>query len=274
MRSIRRGSTAPSSVARALWPRDEATIAILQRAATAPHSTASAAALATSAVGEFLGSLASLSAGASLFAAAPHVSLEGIATVNFPRRANAIDANAVVWIDEGAPSRMPQLTITAGVTLGPAKKLMAIAVASRELVESSDGETVLDLLLRESASFSLDASVFSADAATSAKPAGLLNGISAQTDSAATDESTAMATDQSKLAQAISAVTSGSLRRPSKAGRLDQVAPLRGVAKRHSGVVEHRGSVGHGDLCRSGRGRLRILRRSGSACRQSGALTP
>ena len=194
MRSIRRGSTAPKSVARALWPRDEATIAILQRAATAPHSTASAAALATSAVGEFLGSLASLSAGASLFAAAPHVSLEGIATVNFPRRANAIDANAVVWIDEGAPSRMPQLTITAGVTLGPAKKLMAIAVASRELVESSDGETVLDLLLRESASFSLDASVFSADAATSAKPAGLLNGISAQTKSAATDESTAMAT--------------------------------------------------------------------------------
>ena len=117
----------PEDIARRSWPHDEATLALIARAASSLASTTTATALAVEAVGQFLASLAPLSAAASLFAVAPRVSLDGVSTVSFPRRANAIDASAVVWIDEGALGRVPRLDVVGGATLGPAKKLLAIA---------------------------------------------------------------------------------------------------------------------------------------------------
>ena len=61
------------------------------------------------------------------------------------------------------------------------KKLGANVVLSRELVESSNGETVVETLLKEDIATSLDAAVFSNAAATSSKPAGILNGVAALT---------------------------------------------------------------------------------------------
>ena len=171
------GLRSAEDVAKSAWPGDKATLAVLDRAAVSPHSTTSAAALATSAVGEFLGSLAPLSAAASLFAQAPRISLGELNTITFPRRSAAIDSAAVTWVDEGEPSRVPKLNIVGGSTLGPTKKLMSIVAVTRELTEASDAENVLDLMLRESCAFAIDATVFGAGAATSARPAGLLDGI-------------------------------------------------------------------------------------------------
>ena len=66
-----------------------------------------------------------------------------------------------------------------------------------------------NLMLRESASFSLDASVFTTIGASDARPAGLLNGISALTPSAATDKTQAMHDDLAALAGAVAAKASG-----------------------------------------------------------------
>ena len=55
----------------------------------------------------------------------------------------AISKLAVVsWVDEGGPSRVPQLNIVGGATLGPTRKLMSIVAVSRELSEASDAESV------------------------------------------------------------------------------------------------------------------------------------
>jgi hypothetical protein len=59
----------------------------------------------------------------------------------------------------------PQLTLGGGM-LGPARKLCTIVVATRETMESSAAEAVVQTLLRENAAFSLDASLFSNAAAT------------------------------------------------------------------------------------------------------------
>ena len=127
-------------VARALWPRDEATVAVLQRAASAPHSTSNAAALVVEAVGTFLASLAPLSASASLFAAAPRISLGQYATVRIPGRADPFAAGDAVWVAEGDPAPVIRLDTATAATLGPLRKMLAITAASRELVEASDAE--------------------------------------------------------------------------------------------------------------------------------------
>ena len=90
-----------------------------RRVASEHHSTT---ALTRSAVGEFLQSLASISAAASLFSVAPRIDLGRLDHITFPRRANPIDANAVSWVDEGAPARVPQLNIAGGAKLGPDEK--------------------------------------------------------------------------------------------------------------------------------------------------------
>ena len=111
---------------------------------------------------------------------------------------------------KSSPARVPQLNITGGAQLGPVKKLLAIAAASRELVEASDAESAIKILLRESAAFSLDVSVFSAIAGSSARPAGLLSGVSALTPAAATaGKDAAMDDDLAALAGAVGAVAAG-----------------------------------------------------------------
>ena len=96
------------------------------------------------------------------------------------------------------------------MTLGPVRKLMAITAVSRELSESSDAEDALQLLMRESSAFALDASVFSTAAATSAQPAGLLAGVAALTPATVTaGKEAAMNDDLSSLSAAIAPVCAG-----------------------------------------------------------------
>lgn len=198
---LRHGSA--EAVAKAAWPGDKATLAVINRAATAPHSTANAAALAVEAVGAFLANLAPISAAASLFSIAPRVTLGENSTVKLPSRADPLAAADCTWVDEGGPSPVVRLDLAGATVLGPARKLLTSVAASRELVESTDAESILDLMLRESASYSLDLAVFSAIAASSARPAGLLAGIAPLTPSAATDKATAMADDMAALGAAV-----------------------------------------------------------------------
>src|SRR5271157_1905027 len=159
-------SSGPAEIARRTWPDDQTTLAltIVKGAAVPPTSTTSTSAFSQIGLAEFLASLAPISAAAALFAAAPRVSLGRLSSITFPHRSAALDPSAVDWVDEGAPAIVPRLNIVGGSVLGPTKKLAAVVAVSRELSEASDAESALDLLLRESASLALDASVFSAAA--------------------------------------------------------------------------------------------------------------
>jgi hypothetical protein len=180
------------------------------RAVTSPATTTTstwADSLAQAVVGDFIGSLAPLSAAASVFAAATRVSLVGIASISFPQRLGTIAANLVPWVAEGAPIPAAQLQTSRTVQLGPSCKFAILTVMTRELLEHGSGLTVLSKMLSENVSASLDAALFGNAAATASSMAGLLNGVTSLTP--ATAGTDAMNTDLTALAAAISTVTTG-----------------------------------------------------------------
>jgi hypothetical protein len=203
-RTGRQGSDRPKYLERAVRN-------MIFRAASTPAMTSStswAGEFAHDAVGTFIVSLAPLSAAANLFSVAPRVSLAGINTMKFPARSGAIDPAYVQWIAENSPAPVLKFSLTTGPVLGPTKKLLAYAVVTRELAEYANAEAVIATLLGENAALSLDASLFSNAAATTARPAGILNGVTALTPATGGGE-LAMNTDLSALAAAISSVTTG-----------------------------------------------------------------
>lgn len=140
-------------------------------------TTGWASELAPAAVADYVSSLEPQSAGAKLVAAGQRLNLDRVAYLGIPQRSTppAVDAS---WISETGAIPVRQSTI-AETFLGPVKKLAAVAVLSRETAEHSSGESVIRQILAEDLSASLDATLFSNLAATSARPAGLLNGLSA-----------------------------------------------------------------------------------------------
>ena len=150
---------------------------IVNRGATDPASTtdpAWAGVLAPALVGEFFSALPQ-SAGSKLIAASPAVTLQARATVSFPRP--TAPPAYVPWIGEGAAIPVASFPVTSGAVLGPGRKFAIITVASIELYERSDAETVFSTMLRETAGRTLDAAVFDGAPASAIRPAGLLDGV-------------------------------------------------------------------------------------------------
>lgn len=80
-----------------------------------------------------------------------------------------------MWVGEGQAAPVKQYSII-GPTLN-VHKVEAIVVVTRELSESSNIEDVLRMLLTEMAGLAIDAAVFSTDAASAQKSAGILHGL-------------------------------------------------------------------------------------------------
>src|SRR5262245_1229373 len=154
------------------------------RAATTPATTTNASwagPMAHATVSQTVVEMASASAAASLIAAGMKLTFDGFAIVHAPGR--LVDASdAGNWISEGAPASLRVQRITAGATLTPSK-VIVLNAASRETIESSNITEVSRALLLESMAGALDAAVFGTQAA-GASPAGILNGVSAQTPTA------------------------------------------------------------------------------------------
>ena len=171
-------SRGPHQIARTIWPQDEVTPQLLTRAATSPAATTTtgwAAELAQQAIGDFVASLAPQSAAARLINAGTLVLMDGANSVRMPRR-QGVPGTDVAWV--GETRRSPRGASSYRRTqLGPVHKLAAICPLSREVIEFTSGETVVSTLLREDMAASLDAALFSTAAASSVRPAGLLNGL-------------------------------------------------------------------------------------------------
>jgi hypothetical protein len=91
------------------------------------------------------------------------------------------------WVGPpGSPIPWKSYSISSA-TLGPAHKIAVGAGVTREMVAHGKGQEVVGQLLREDAALSLDASMFSTEAASTSRPAGLLNGLAAITGTAGGD---------------------------------------------------------------------------------------
>src|SRR5262249_7814929 len=80
------------------------------------------------------------------------------------------------FVQEGQAIPVRQMVSSAGVTFGP-RKLATIFALTREMVESSNAEALVKLVMTESLSVALDAALFSNVAGDSVRPPGLLAGI-------------------------------------------------------------------------------------------------
>jgi len=107
-------STAVSAVefARDEWGDD--TTEVIIRAASAQATITDpgwAGSLARAATGDFVASLAPISAGAKLLEQAPRVTLDGYRQINIPQRVGAIAPDQVAWVAEGKSIPVAQFAL-------------------------------------------------------------------------------------------------------------------------------------------------------------------
>ena len=155
----------------------------VMKAAVDPISTTSAPTLAVNRLGSFLRSIQPQSAAAQLFQRVARYNLLGTNTITLPKLAS--DFPAPAWVAESGAIPVFRGTFAAN-TLGPAKKLAALAGVSHEL-QSLSAENAVQIVteaMEDAAAKALDASLFASTAATATQPAGLLNGVTASSGTA------------------------------------------------------------------------------------------
>jgi hypothetical protein len=119
--------------------------------------------------------LAPQSAAAKLFGLAIKVDLAGISSFSFPLPTNFTEAKFVV---EGEPISVGQGAFE-GMPLGPVRKVALIGALSNELENGSASlaSTIIGHVLKVAVGDGLTKVLFSADPASEAAPAGLLNNV-------------------------------------------------------------------------------------------------
>jgi HK97 family phage prohead protease/HK97 family phage major capsid protein len=105
------------------------------------------------------------------------LSFDGVGTVKIPRRTGGTAAGG--FVAEGSPIKIGKLT-TAAAELTP-KKMGVIVAFSRELTKRATPaiEALVRRAILEDTASVLDAAILDATASSTARPAGLLNGLSA-----------------------------------------------------------------------------------------------
>jgi hypothetical protein len=186
------------------WPHDRI-MDMVARAASAPAITTVpgwAQELAHKVVLDGVAALRPASGAAQLMPNCLVLRFDGAGQISVPGFvANVANAG---FVQEGNPIPVRQLSAAAAV-LSP-YKLGTIATLTQEMAESSNAEAMIGDSLFKSAGLALDAVMFDANPATAARPAGLLNGITALTASSSTDPFGAVFEDISTLINAISTV--------------------------------------------------------------------
>jgi hypothetical protein len=180
-RSLMRAVTAkalsprPADYLRRTWESDRLAAEILKAAVT-QTTTADFPAVQTVRV---LPMLAPAAASSRLLALGTTIDLSGVSTVKIPSIA-AGGLPAAVFVQESKPGPVVNLVANAA-TLGPARKVLIMAALSAELQEASGdtAATIIGQALATAAERSLDAALFSSNAATVSAPAGILYGVAA-----------------------------------------------------------------------------------------------
>jgi len=204
----RKGESLEKIVA-ARWPRDERAKALITKADQTIGTTSVAGwagEIATESWGEFISSLEPYSAVAGIMDRGMVSPMGQAKSKKLPLRTSA--KVAMAWVAEGAPIPVRSYTVAA-VTLTP-KRMAVISVISRELAKYSDAEKIIGTIFREDAGLSLDSAYFSADAVSTARHPGLLNGVTALVGYGGGDE-VALQQDLAALMGAVAAGGSGDI---------------------------------------------------------------
>jgi Phage capsid family len=176
-------------------------IEMVLRAAVNPTSVAATAPLAQVAT-SFLSALTATSAGADLLSRGIQLSFGGAASLTVP----GISIPTATFVGELKPIPVVQAVTNTGATLTPSK-LAVITTLTGEMMRSPNAEQLVRQVLIESTGPALDAAMFSAAAATTDHPAGLLNGITAKTPAAAGEKAQIIIDDIQQLASAVAPVS-------------------------------------------------------------------
>lgn len=187
--AIVRGHVAKSSaveICKTMYPLDTVTPLIVRAASNMATTTDPnwAGPLARYAVSEAIEDIVAMTAVGRLEAAgALRVDMGRLASVTVPGLA-VTAAGAGNWVQEGMPIPARQYNYPPAVlTL---RKLAVIVTLTEEMTRSSNLEALLRSMLTAAAGLAVDAQMFSANAGDATKPAGIFNGLAAQTASTST----------------------------------------------------------------------------------------
>lgn len=205
-------------ILRETYGEDEATRAVmnvLTRAATAPATTTTvgwAAELVVTAIGEFLEALRPVSIYAGLAAKGGKFTFGRNGIVSLPARAPTPTV-AGSFVLQGAPIPVRQAGFTA-ITLTP-KKMAVISTFTREIAEHSTPaiEGLIRQAIIDDTAVAIDTVLLDNGAATAARPAGLVNGVTGLTATVGGGFAGFIG-DLKSLAGALIAGTNGNIRQP------------------------------------------------------------
>ena len=208
----RHSGLTPLDVAEQLWPSDKMVAQVLApmpssftRAASAPAMTSVvgwAAELSQRVVSDAIEALGPASAGAEILKQCLVLNWNGAGSISAP--GFVAEFGNAGWVAEGQPIPVRQLAANPAI-LTP-HKLGAIAVLTREMMESSNAEFLIGDALVKAAGRMLDEVLFDANPEDAARPKGLRNGIAATTPSASTDPFAAVAEDVVALVNVLAPV--------------------------------------------------------------------
>jgi len=172
-------------VVESLWPNDKL-ISTIVRAASAPAMTAVtgwAKELAQIRVADAVDALGAYSSAVEIMENSLLLAWDGYGQISVPGFV-ASAANGG-FVADGDPIPVRQL-VDAAQPLLP-HKVASIAVLTEEMINSSNAEALITDTLVKSAGLAIDAAFFDANASSSARPAGVRNGVAALTASSNTD---------------------------------------------------------------------------------------
>jgi hypothetical protein len=191
------------------WPSQKD---LITRAASTPANSTTvgwAADLIGSTTADGVSVLSPASAYAAIFERGMRFTFDGSGNIIVPNIVAA--ASNADFVAEGAPIPVIQLD-TSGHTIIQPKKFAVITTFTKEALSHSvpNVEVLVRTVLGESIALALDSKLLDATAGSTTRPAGLRNGIAAETASGATSPAEAMAEDIGTLVGAIAAVAGNS----------------------------------------------------------------
>lgn len=197
----------PSDIAAQMWPHDRVTGELLERAASAPAMTTVpgwAAELAQRKIVDTLDALYQYSASAELLKYGTVLSFDGAGAISVPGFVASFGNKG--FVAEGQPIPVHMMSLTIPDQIKPTK-LAGIVVLTREMIESSNAETLISDVALRMLGRMMDEVLFDANPADSARPAGLRNGVAATTSAGAAGDAWAAAlADMAALADAVAPV--------------------------------------------------------------------
>lgn len=165
----------PDDVAKRMYPEDDVTPILLRAASTQATTTDAtwAAPLTHTAVSDAVEEIVAMSAlGVLVKGGALKVDMGRNASVVVPGRIVDPTQAKNCWVGEGQAVPVKQYSLAGGAL--HVHKIEVIVAVTREMSEASNIEAILRTLLTEQAGLAIDAAVFSTDAASAARSAGIL----------------------------------------------------------------------------------------------------